>query len=321
MKLSIIVPVYNVESFLEFCVSSLYRQNLDISEYEVILVNDGSTDDSKAIAVRLQQEHSNIRLINQVNQGLSGARNTGIANAHGDYIWCIDSDDEIEDNCLDIIVDEIEKHDFPDLYGIILDEVNKDKKHLNYQCDQPSMPHGALIKGSQAIIGGFNPSSACALIMRKTFLDENELRFKVGITHEDVEFTYRAMAVADRVYFSNNKVYYYYRWGNTMSTAKDTERLLKYVIDDIEVAKSFTELAERTKDERLASVIMNRRNNILWGLVYSLLCNRQEWRPKRINQVVIERMKREDYYPLKGRFDSWKKRLLVPVLNCEKLMI
>lgn len=321
MKISIIVPVYNVEKYLESCVASLYQQDIDNSEYEVILVNDGSTDGSRDVALRLQEQHSNLRLIDQDNQGLSGARNTGISQAKGEYVWCIDSDDEIESNCLGKILSEIEGNEHPDIYGIILNEVDSNKKHIRYQCDQLSLPHNRILSGADSIIGGYNPSSACALIMRRAFLEETNLRFKVGITHEDVEFTYRAMTVANKVYFSDCKVYYYYRWGNTMSTAKDTQRLLKYIIDDIEVAKSFTELADGVLDNDLSFAIRNRRNNILWGLTYSLLQNRNEWKSKGINRAVIDRMKIEGFYPLMGTFDSWKKRMLVPILNCEKLLV
>lgn len=319
MKISIIVPVYNVEKYLEACVDSLYQQELDESEYEVILVNDGSSDGSRDIALRLQSQHSNLKLIDQENQGLSGARNTGINNAQGDYIWFVDSDDKI-DNCLAKIVEEIEKYEKLDIYGIVLDEVDGKNKHIKYQCDQPTLLHNEVMLGSHAIIGGYNPSSACALIMRRDFLNENCLRFKIGITHEDVEFTYWAMAVAKTVLFSENIVYFYYRWGNTMSTAKDTERLLKYIIDDVEVSQSYTKLAEQVSNKELRTTIINRRNSILLGLTLSLLRNKKKWNPLGINSAVIEKMKVYGFYPLTYKQTSLKKRILSFLLNMEWLL-
>lgn len=319
MKISVIVPVYNVEKYLEHCISSICRQNVSSSEYEVILVNDGSTDGSKAIAERLSQEYSNTRLINQNNQGLSAARNAGISVASGDYVWCIDSDDEIKD-CLAEIISDIERIGRPDMYGVVIDEVDKEGNHLKYQCDQPTLPHNVSISGRDAIIGGYNPSSACALVMRRDFLIQNDLRFMVGITHEDVEFTYRAMAKACSVYFSKHIAYLYYRWGNTMSTARDTERLLKYLTDEIDVAISFTELSKTVEDSELEMVILNRRNNILWGLLFSMFRNRKDWKSRGINSAVIGRMKGCGLYPLCCEMDSWKKRLSLVFLNKEFIL-
>ena len=100
MKLSIIVPVYNVEAFLSKCVDSLLAQDLPKEDYEVILVDDGSTDGSGALCDTLAAEHGNIRVIHQQNHGLSGARNAGIPAASGDYILFVDSDDYL---CPDVL--------------------------------------------------------------------------------------------------------------------------------------------------------------------------------------------------------------------------
>ena len=98
MKLSIIVPVYNVADYLPKCLDSLLVQDLSQNEYEIIVVNDGSTDNSGKIAEEYSKTYSNIILINQENQGLSGARNTGIQNAKGEYVQFVDSDDYLEPN-------------------------------------------------------------------------------------------------------------------------------------------------------------------------------------------------------------------------------
>jgi glycosyltransferase involved in cell wall biosynthesis len=314
MILSIIVPVYNVEKYLELCVTSLVNQKLSSDDYEIILVNDGSTDNSRSIAEKLAEKYSNIVLINQENQGPSGARNTGITQAKGEYVWCIDSDDEIDGN-LDEIVREIKEIGNLDFYGIILKEVDKDKNLLKYSCDQSSVAHEKVMTGSNAIISGYNPSSACAFFMRKKFLMENNLTFKAGLTHEDVEFTYRAMAVAKRVYFSKHANYYYYRWGNTRSTAKDRERLLKYILDDIEVAKSFNSLADSVTEKELSRVISNRSRNIIFGLVFSLFRNRKEWGAMDIVDVVIEKLISSGFYPMPMNFDTVKKNIATLFLN------
>ena len=95
MKYSIIIPIYNVEKYLSRCLDSILSQSYD--NYEIICINDGSTDSSRKILESYIDKDSRIKLINQKNKGLGEARNTGITHAVGDYIWFIDSDDWIPD--------------------------------------------------------------------------------------------------------------------------------------------------------------------------------------------------------------------------------
>lgn len=107
MKLSVIVPVYNVERFLPRCLDSLLRQGLSADEYEVICVNDGSPDNSAQILDEYQQKHPDIfKVITQENQGLGGARNTGTAQAQGEYVTYLDSDDYITDNAYSFLLEQ-----------------------------------------------------------------------------------------------------------------------------------------------------------------------------------------------------------------------
>lgn len=106
MKLSIIIPIYNVEKYIERCAESVLNQNVPPSQYEVIFVNDGTKDNSveilkKAINFNI---HSNFQIRDKENGGLSSARNFGLEHATGDYVWFVDSDDWIESNCLAKIV-------------------------------------------------------------------------------------------------------------------------------------------------------------------------------------------------------------------------
>ncbi len=98
--LSIIIPVYNAEKYLAECLDSCLNQDIPAEDYEIICVNDGSTDGSAEILERYAREHSNVRFITQPNGGVSVARNTGIDAARGEYIWFVDADDLIQRNCL-----------------------------------------------------------------------------------------------------------------------------------------------------------------------------------------------------------------------------
>ena len=93
MKLSIIIPVYNVEKFITRCLHSCVSQNLSINEFEIVVVNDGTRDNSMKFVSQFAEEYSNISIINQENKGLSAARNRGLSVAKGDYVWFVDSDE------------------------------------------------------------------------------------------------------------------------------------------------------------------------------------------------------------------------------------
>ena len=116
MKLSIIIPVYNTEAYLERCLNSVFTQNLPISEYEVVVINDGSTDCSLQILREFEKKYDNLILLNQENKGEAATRNRAIETARGDYIAFVDSDDAIFENSLLDIMKYIDMYDLDLLY-------------------------------------------------------------------------------------------------------------------------------------------------------------------------------------------------------------
>ena len=117
LRLSIIIPFYNVEAYIKQCLDSVFRQNIPSSEYEVICVDDCSPDKSLLIVESYAVIHDNIKIIrNEVNRKLGGARNAGVDAASGKYIMFIDSDDLLEDNVLELLCSEAEKNDLDVLH-------------------------------------------------------------------------------------------------------------------------------------------------------------------------------------------------------------
>ncbi len=203
MKLSIIIPVYNVEKYVEKCIRSCENQNIPKEDYEIIVVNDGSSDGSLAIVEQLAKEYPNIKIISQENQGLSAARNTGLECARGEYVWFVDSDDWIEENCLKEmtgkLVDGIDilqilyKHAYEDGTVRIPAQKFLDGIHSGREITE----HGGLI------------SPAPFSVLRSEFLKENDFKFFPGIYHEDAELKSRMVYTAKKIAFHKQPVYYY----------------------------------------------------------------------------------------------------------------
>ena len=110
-KVSIIIAMYNIQKYIAYCINSCVNQiGTNPEDYEIIIVNDGSTDNSLNVALDAIKGVSNARVVTRHNGGLSAARNTGLENAHGEYVWFVDGDDAIASNALSVLLFNIEKY-------------------------------------------------------------------------------------------------------------------------------------------------------------------------------------------------------------------
>jgi len=320
---SIIIPMYNAEAYITECLDSILHSKLVKGSWEIVIVNDGSSDSCPQIARLYAQQHENITYLTQENQGQSVARNLGIKSCKGDYVWCIDADDKLDSKELPKIFRILEEHEDLDIIAIQLQRISEEGVPMCIECDQPSLPHGEVLTGVQAVIGGYNPSSICALIAKKALFVDNDVFFVPGITHQDVELTYRLMPHASKVLFSSLIPYLYINHPSSTSKSLVPEKKIKYVKDDIFIIQSFRTLAKNFKfsDEQLAYTIYNRSQNVLFSLVYSLYKNKHVWGRLGVNREVVDELKKQGLYPMKGPWDSWKKSIIVTFfLNVERVI-
>lgn len=311
IKLSIIIPMYNAEKYIEECLDSILNSNVSKKLYELVIVNDGSKDKSPEIAQNYATKYSNITYLTQENQGQSTARNYGIKTCQGEYVWCVDADDKLISEELPKIVGALDKYKNLDILAVQLQNVTEEGKYLDLECTQPLVKHNRIISGVEAVISGYIPSSVCALIARRELFVENNVFFVKGITHQDVELTYRLMPHAKFVMFSDIIPYLYIYHPNSTSKSLVIEKKIKYIKDDIYIIKSFQKLALSFKQDNLLlyKVIYNQSQNVLFSLVYSLYKNKKTWRNMGINTAVIAELKKEKLYPIRGKFDSLKKTI------------
>lgn len=251
IKISLVIPVYNVEKYLEKCLNSCVNQDIPIDEYEIIIVNDGTKDNSLNIANEFEQKYSNIKVYSQENQGLSATRNRGLFLANGEYVWFIDSDDWIERNCLKSVIEEIQGNDLLVMGYIEAYDDESRNKVISYK-------NHNLRNGKQLLSERFFPQ-AQMYIYRRTFLLESNLKFFEGIYHEDTEFTPRMLYFADKIKILNEPIYYFYKRPNSITTSSNPKKAFDCII----VAKSLSVFSEnidknlKTQYNNLISLYLN----------------------------------------------------------------
>lgn len=210
---SIIVPVYNVEKYLSKCIESLINQTY--TNIEILLINDGSTDNSKKICEQFKEKDSRIKLINKENGGLSDARNKGLQEAISKYIAFVDSDDYVEKNYIETLYSLITK--FNSEIAIADFRVIKGAKKIKEDETKEYCitPEKAI---EEMLYSDFYYISACSKLYKKELFENVE--FPKGKMFEDVGTTYKLIIKANKIACTNKKIYNYVIRNNSITTSK-----------------------------------------------------------------------------------------------------
>lgn len=221
--ISVIVPVYNVDMFLNRCLNSIINQTY--KNLEIIVVDDGSTDNSGKICDDFSKIDSRIFVIHKENGGLSSARNAGLDVIHGKYVTFVDSDDYISSDCIEYLYDLILKTDSSIAIGNY--GFTKENQHKFEKVDEVVQQ----ISGIEAINRQFGKNtvqyvSAWAKLYSSSLFDE--IRFPNGMVHEDEGTTYKVLYLSSKIVVSNKVIYAYYYNGDSI-----TKRPKKNNYDDL----------------------------------------------------------------------------------------
>jgi glycosyltransferase involved in cell wall biosynthesis len=248
MRLSIVVPTYNVEPWIEKCIRSLEDQNLPKTDYEIIVVNDGSPDKSAVIARELNEEFRNIKVIDQKNKGLAGARNTGVKNANGNYIVFVDPDDYIEKDCLQKMLFFVEDKNLDiGMFNQYLITSTGIVKISN------NVAETKVISGIE-LYGLRGNDSACKYLIKRKYLTDNALYFyEEAVFLEDGEFSPRLHAKAARTAFKDIPFYFYcIRSGSLVTTdiAVSDKATDGYIKSSLHL-KSFQKNSDLTNQQKI----------------------------------------------------------------------
>lgn len=259
MKVSVIVPIYNVERYIEECLISLINQRFD--DYEIILVNDGSNDDSISIANNYLSKFSNIKLINKENGGLSSARNYGLKYAIGEYICFVDSDDIVTDEYIYNLYNKAKENEV----DIVLASHKKIWENgLIKDVKRETFNENEILSGKEVLLKQLRKKDFMAEvwddIYRREFLEKNNITFYEGIYHEDEEFTFKALLVAEKVGFLKSYDYLYRQRENSIMSSTKIE---KRVADILTIIQTLQERYNQCKGRSEKELIYIRTLNLL----------------------------------------------------------
>lgn len=252
LKLSVIVPIYNVEKYLRKCVDSLLQQDLSPDEYEIILVDDGSPDQCGVICEEYSDRFPQVKVIHRENGGLSAARNSGIETTNGQYVQFVDPDDYLEPNVLKTLVGKMDA-DHLDILRFNYQNVNE-----RYEVFAPNKDPKRWVDYSDSVCDGLSflnerlgPACyACQFLLKRNLLSDRRNWFKEGICFEDTEWTPRIILQAKRVTSVDMVAYNYLIRQGSITQSVDEEKKRKVLNDKMVLIDSIKEQMQEVQDKR-----------------------------------------------------------------------
>lgn len=264
--LSIIIPVYKAEKYIKDCLTSIFVQGLEEDDFEVILVNDGTPDDSFGVIDEIIQMHDNITVINQSNQGVSIARNVGLNKAIGEYVYFMDPDDILIDNGLPVLI----KH----LIGTHIDILMADYIKFN-ECEVSEdvihmvQDYSAVEKtGIEAFCEDLSPYECYIwrLLINRDFLLYHKIDFK-PFWYEDTLFCQECYLKAQHCIKTSFKLYYYRLRGGSFTSSMNLKKML-----DLNSALAALWNLRDAGNAKIPIVEQKLRDNIFCSFSYGLWC-------------------------------------------------
>lgn len=296
--LSIIVPVYNTEFYLQECLVSLLQQ--DLSNYEIICINDGSTDNSLEILKKYSERHSVIKVYSQDNKGLSATRNRGIDLAEGKYIYFMDSDDILEEYSLKYIIEKMRLNNL-DLFVFDAESFFDEENTVNFELIEYDKKKsfgfyetGALLLDDLVKDRVFS-SSVCLYVVKKDILIKNNLEFIENIIHEDEAFTVETFLNAGKSLHENRTFFKRrIRSESIMTKQRNEKNFIGYY-------KVFNRLHKYLKKDTKA---INKRLATIFNTLFSIHHSLDETSKNNVYieyEDVLEKAKANNYYT----FTNW----------------
>ena len=294
-KVSVIVPIYNVEKYLEKCINSLLSQTLE--DIQIILVNDGSKDNSGNIAKEYEKNNKNrIIYVEKENGGLSDARNYGLKYATGDFIAFLDSDDYIEKNA------------YEEMYNKAIEE-NADYVECDFIWEFPNkirVDKQYPYKNKKEMLS-FVRVVAWNKLIKRQLITDNNLEFPKGLRYEDVEFTYKLIPFINKfAYVDKPFIHYVQREGSIANVQNER------------TAEIFTVLNNVIEFYKKNNIYEEYRNELEYNYARYLLCSSLKRMCKIKDKTIREKLLTESWERLNLNFPNWKENVILKTVNIGK---
>lgn len=308
--ISIIIPVYNVERYLPMCLESVAQQNLD--DYEVILVDDGSTDSSGVICDKWAENHPEFRVVHQENGGLSAARNSGINKAKGRYLYFVDSDDFLVPNSLLGVLEHAMQCD-ADVAGFNTKSGERENliKIIGDE-DKTKNVTSEVMDGDKYIATHNFLATVWWYIIKREYLLSLNLTFPEGHRLEDGSFTPFILLHANRIIYVDALVYCYVTQQDSIMHSKSWEKNFNMLIDYAFAANNLRNEQDRCKDDmspKTSDRWMGLANSYLFfGMLKALRLGKPNYMIKHLKSIQLYpfgKLYAEDYPSKKWDLLHW----------------
>jgi glycosyltransferase involved in cell wall biosynthesis len=329
MKLSILIPLYNKEKYIERCLKSLLAQDISPNEYEIIIVDDGSKDSGVLIVQNYAEKNANIQLISQQNQGPSAARNRCLEAAEGDYLYFLDADDYLATNVLNSLLELGAQHDLE-----ILEFNTKQITEGTILESLPQNPHDVSIDSMDGITYvaeyGFR-NEAWRYFVKKGLLTDTGIKFIEGTLYEDAIFTASLFLKASRMAKVNMDVHRYVIVENSIVTSKDPAHNLKFIHGMVYAIEHFHGLIKGLNSSHVnCHKVVKKLKGRQQALVFALIIRTLKYRLLSFKDLekILAKLNTLEAYPIdtkiggigEGKASIMYTMIFVPIFNTKAFL-
>ena len=307
-KVSIIIPVFNVENYLERCLKSVICQSF--KDIEIIIINDGSTDKSLEICKKFAELDKRIILINQENSGVSAARNAGINISTGKYISFVDSDDFIEHDMIEFLLNNLEKNNADIATCGLYDCYIKNNNKIKRICNKNKNKFG-IIDSHEALKEIFINGKVSFFIYDKLYKKKifDNLRFCENIIYEDAEIMPKIITRASKIFYNFSPKYYYLRHENSITSSKFKKQdldIIKISKKNLEFIKKNYNYASKQAEFRFLWSYLALIDKIIWSNLN--LENSKEFKN------ILKFVKKNKFSIINNKYFTLKRKLIFILL-------
>lgn len=312
LKLSFILPCYNVERYIADCLNSIYAQGLPEDEFEVICVNDCSTDGTREVISTFAALHSNLTLIDHLeNLTAGGARNTGINAALGEYIWFVDPDDVIKPSCAGELIERMEKGEL-DLLMFNFEDVDES---LNPIKEELFLDDSEVMTGQEYVVSRFKGRFGLLgivwrCIFRTQFIIENQLSYPMIRKSQDVVFIWKAILKAHRIQSVKN-IYYTFRV-NPHSVTHISRNAVVVFSERVLFGKEIIDIMKDKSFGLCPELVQELNNSVLWcantNVEVVARLPKNEW-----SNYYLQMKRNVSALKSLRPFENWKNRMMLRI--------